>query len=303
MHRRRARNASATACAISLMAGSAGAAETDAGANAVANANPQSPTTSACKGSRSCDQWLPSLGLGLGFNWQQTTGDLDATPAPGVSFDAFANSEGSTLFKPTLTPDLMIESQALSESFGKPRAFLQLGATFPLGEESTVNNVVGETGGVAEDPQLFLTIEWDAQWYTGVGVSFEVPIASRIVIVKPAFNYIGQSIEWVATAEQQIDTALGSPLVPFTTSEAQIHHGLAGSLQIETDLDSIGPVTPAVFIRGLVGAWIWGDRTALLPVDTFASDGRASFVTTSQAELEALHFSLGVGIRLTWTGS
>lgn len=303
MHRRRARNASATACAISLMAGSAGAAETDAGANAVANTNPQSPTKSACKGSRSCDRWLPSVGLGIGFNWQQTSGDLDATPAPGVSFAAFANSEGSTLFKPTLTPDLMIESRALSESFGKPRAFLQLGATFPLGNESTVNNVLGDSGGVAEDPQLFLTIEWDAQWYTGVGVSFEVPIASRIVVVKPAFNYIGQSIEWVATAEQQIDTALGSPLVPFTTSEAQIHHGLAGSLQIETDLDSIGPVTPAVFIRGLVGAWIWGDRTALLPVDTFASDGRASFVTTSQAELEALHFSLGVGIRLTWTGS
>jgi len=297
MHRRRSRGTLATACVIPWLASSAGMA----GADDV-SAEPLPQVEDNCAAVRHCDRWLPSVGLGFGFNWQQATGDLEAIPAPGVSFPAFANSEGATLFKPTLSPDLMVESQAISKSFGKPRAFIQMGATFPLGNGSTVNNTLGEGGGAADDPQLFLTIEWDAQWHGGVGVSFEVPIASRNLVIKPAFNYIGQSIEWVATAEQQIDTALGSPLVPFTASEAQIHHGLAGTLQLETELDPVGEFTPSVFVRGLVGAWLWGDRSALIPVDTFASDGRPTFVTTSQADLEQLHFNVSVGIRMTWTG-
>ncbi len=179
---------------------------------------------------------------------------------------------------------------------------VQAGATFPLGNASTVNNALGDSGGVAEDPQLFLTIEWDAQWFAGVGASFEIPVATRLVVLKPSFNYIGQSIEWVATAEQQTSTALGSPLVPFSDNASQIHHGLAGSLQIESDLDAIGPVTPSVFVRGLVGVWLWGDRSALIPVGTFASDGRPILETTSDAHLDQLHFNVSIGIRLAWTG-
>lgn len=247
-------------------------------------------------------RWIPSIGLGVGLNWQQASGDLSASPAPGVTFSPFSNSEGTSIFKAAISPDLMLETPVIADLPGKPRLFLQLGAIVPLGDETTVNDNVGDAGGVAEDPQLFLTVEWDAIWYAGLGVSIEVPVGDSRVFIKPSINYIGQSVEWVATMEQQIDTALGSPLVPFSANDAQIHHGIAGKLQLETNLSSVGPVTPTIFIAGQAGAWLWGDRTGTILVDTFVSDGRPSFNTRSEFSLERLHFNVSAGIRLSWSG-
>lgn len=247
-------------------------------------------------------RWIPSIGLGVGLNWQQASADLRANPAPGVSFSPFSNSEGTSIFKAAISPDLMLETPVIANLPGKPRLFIQLGAVVPLGQETSANDNVGDAGGVAEDPQLFLTIEWDSIWYAGLGVSIELPIGDSLVFIKPSVNYIGQSVEWVATMEQQIDTALGSPLVPFSANEAQIHQGIAGKLQLETNLSAIGPVTPTVFIAGQAGAWLWGDRSGTILVDTFVSDGRPSFNTSSEFTLERFHFNVSAGIRLSWTG-
>lgn len=150
----------------------------------------------------------------------------------------------------------------------------------------------------------------------GAGVAFAFKVGSRLIRVKPSFEYLMQRVEFTGLANRAVqlrgnnrfrpDSLDDFRLISFSASKTTVHHGIGGGLELEVDTHRLGPLVASVFLGGRV-YHLLGDLDETLSSnrnevgDTYVDPmGQRPERVTWNFEPDNLAWRSGVGLRFRY---
>lgn len=272
-------------------------------------------------------RWSPSLAITTGLLAQDAKASSFAGPVIGPALEPIsqpirpATDGAGTLLAAEVGASLELMTPRLADGFAQPRLFAHAGLAAAFGSAKNLAHEgaleplapppVNPHDPFSEDVVVGQGTQTRAQTQpllvsAGGGVAFDVDWWGLRLRIKPSIEYYREEIRLEGSTNRAIFVRAtnGNILlaefddsvrkISFASAVTQAYHGVGPGLEIETDVERIGPFIWSMFVNGKATAFIGDLELATNVVNEFGEVADWSFEKARWA------YRAHLGLRFRW---